>query len=122
MPLLSRRTTPLVVCPRSRFGAGRDALWSVAQPQAAQYAGPPSSIIGTEQHAERRNVTSDFCYTICFMCGKPIRDEPRADRLPGGCCVPAGYFGAVEAAHQDCILNAGLVDPDVPGQPIPEEF
>ena len=78
MPLLSRRTTPLAVSPSSRFGVGFGSLRSVAQPQEAQYAGPPSSIQGTEQQGLKG---MEMISCACGCGGlRPKYDESRHQR------------------------------------------
>ena len=66
------------------------------------------------------------CYLACYVCGKPIGNEPYLMR--GN--VDENGLGAVEACHQDenCSmgllaepeLEGSLVDPNVPLHDVPE--
>ena len=93
-----------------------------AHPHDGQYRGPPSSIHGTEQHGDKRKVTSGVCYLACYICGKPIGVDERIERWTHK--PDSNGLGVIEACDADCDL-ARLTELETPlvdlGVPLEDE-
>ena len=47
-----------------------------------------------------------MCWLMCYVCGKRIGTDPYLMRAAGEGSVNSLGFGAIEACHQECALDA----------------